>query len=368
MAKVNDVIRAMEDIAPPVLAAESDRPRIGLHAGERGRDVKKVALALDAGLAAMEAALRLKATMLVVHHPRFYQPIRNLVDSDPSGRRGVMMVKSGLAVYSAHTNLDSAPGGINDLLASLAGIPASAVVEPTYRERLLKLAVFVPAGHADKMVKALDRAGAGAIGNYSGCTFRSRGVGTFRCGPGTKPFQGKPGSWEEADEYRLETVFGEMCLDKILAAMLAAHPYEEPAYDVYSVMGWGKTFGLGRAGELARPESVKALAARLAKATGSTETRYSGKGGRRVRRIGVWGGSGVPLEAFVREGVEAVVAGEVEYHGVEAFIDAGISLVTLGHGWSEEIVLRPLAGLLRRRVPGVEFVVAGKGFISMTNV
>lgn len=368
MATVQDIIEAVETIAPPFLALDWDRPRIGLHCGAPEAPAKRVAVALDASLAAIAAAEKMKADMLLVHHPRFWTQIKNLVQSDPSGNRGLAMVKAGLAVYSAHTNLDIAPGGTNDCLAELAGIAPSEILEPSFKEKLIKLAVFTPADHADKMIKALDKAGAGAIGNYSGCTFRSRGAGTFRCGPDTNPFQGKPGSWEEADEYRIETIFGELSRDAVVAAMLSAHPYEEPAYDLYSIIGTGKIFGLGRIGHLPSPESVESLAKRLAKAAHSAETQYSGKGTRKVSRIAVWAGAGAPLELMLANGAEAVITGELGYHDIETFTDYGIAAITLGHGRSEEPALPRLIARLKKRVKGVEFVLAGKGQISVTNV
>lgn len=368
MALVNDIIHAMEELAPPMLAMESDKERIGLHAGEPKAKVSTVALALDASLPALEAARKMRAQMLVVHHPRFWSPIRNLVESDPSGRRGISMIRSGIAVYSAHTNLDVAPNGTNDQLSRVAGLLAPEVLEPVYREKLFKLTVFVPASHAEAMVKALDKAGAGAIGKYSGCTYRVRGVGTFRCGEGTKPFQGKPGSWEEADEFRIETIFGELLRDKILAALLAAHPYEEPAYDIYPVLGTGKIFGLGYVGGLAVAETVRDLAKRMAATSRSTETRYSGKGTRKVKRVAVWAGAGAPVGRLVECGAEAVITGEIGYHDVELFLDNGIAVIALGHGWSEELALKPLALALEAKVRGVKVKVAGQGFISMTNI
>lgn len=368
MATVSDVITAMERIAPSRLADPRDRERIGLHAGDPGARVRRVALALDASLAAMDAATKMGTQMMIVHHPRFYGGIRNLVAADPAGRRGVAMLKRGLAVFSAHTNLDVAPGGTNDLLAEAAGLRNARVVEPLHAERLLKLAVFVPAKYVEKVMRALDRAGAGAIGNYSGCTFRARGTGTFRCGPETKPFQGKPGSFEEADEFRLETVFGEELREQVVEAMLGAHPYEEVAYDLYPVMGQGAVYGFGRVGGLPKGETVGVLAARMAAATRSTQTQFSGRAGRRVSRVAVWAGAGVPVDLVSSCGAEAVIAGEVGYHDVETFIDNGVSVITLGHGFSEELVLGPLAARLRRGVPGVEFKIAGRGFVAMHNV
>lgn len=380
MPTVKDIMDAMERIAPRRFAETRDRERIGLHAGDPAAAVTRVALALDATLGAMAAASDKGAEMLVVHHPRFHGGIRNLVEADPAGRRGLEIIRRGLAVFSAHTNLDAAPGGTNDCLAAAAGIVDPRVVEPLYVDRLLKLAVFVPKSHVETVRDALDRAGAGAIGNYSGCTFRTPGTGTFRCGKGTKPFQGTPGSFEEADEYRLETIFEESLREKILAAMMNAHPYEEVAYDLYSLAGGGldgggnstanggTVYGLGRAGDLAKAETVESLARRLAKRTKSTQTQFSGKAGRKVRRAAVWAGGGAPVDLLSATGAEVVVAGEIGYHDVETFGDNGVSVVTLGHGFSEELALEPLAERLGREVPGARFFVAGTGCISMRAV
>ncbi|MCC8116793.1 MAG: Nif3-like dinuclear metal center hexameric protein, partial [Planctomycetes bacterium] len=213
MPTVHDVIQAMDRIAPPYLAMDGDP--IGLHAGRRDAPVTTVSLSLDASLPALALADRMGADMMLVHHPRFYRGLSTLADEDPSGRRGSALVRSGKAVYSAHTNLDVAPGGTNDLLARAAGLTGADIVECIHEEAVLKLAVFVPASHIDPVLKAVTGAGAGAIGNYSDCTFRSRGVGTFRPGEGTTPFLGRTGKLEEADEFRLETVFGEYSRDKV---------------------------------------------------------------------------------------------------------------------------------------------------------
>lgn len=366
MIKVKDVIAAMEDIAPPVLAMPGDP--IGLHAGDPDKPVRRVALSLDASFAAVTAARHARADMLVVHHPRFYRGLATLAENDAAGKRGAAIARSGLAVYSAHTNLDVAPGGTNDCLAAAAGLADATLVVPTNEERLIKLAVFVPASHVEKVRRAVCAAGAGAIGAYSDCTFRSRGTGTFRCGPDTNPFQGKPGSFEEADEYRLETVFGEFSRNRVVAAMRAAHPYEEPAYDLYSLLAQGRRYGFGRVGTLPRTETLSALARRVAGASDSTMTQYAGKAGQRVRRVAVWAGAGVDVRALTTCGADAVVVGEAGYHDMEAFLDSGVGLVTLGHGFSEELVLKPLAAMLAKRLRGVKCAVVGKGHIAARNV
>lgn len=366
MATLKDVISAVEHIAPPRLAMDGDP--IGLHYGRLDRRIRRVAMALDASIDMQKAALSGRADLLLVHHPRFWGGLKTLRADDASGARAAFMAEHRLPVYSAHTNLDAAPGGVNDTLAETVGLQSPEIVEAHRVERLIKLAVFVPASHVEKIRKALCAAGAGAIGKYADCTFRVRGVGTFSCGEGTKPFQGTPGSFEEADEFRLETIFGEYDQDRILAALLKAHPYEEAAYDLYPVLGQGRRYGFGRVGRLPRRETVADLAARLAQAVGSSMVQYSGRPRRPLTRVAVWAGAGANVQALSTCGAEAVVAGEVSYHDVETFMDRGIAVITLGHGHSEEIVLKPWAARLRKLVPGVEFKVLPRGGISMTNV
>lgn len=369
MTQVKHIVAAMEQIAPPRLAMPDDRPRIGLHAGSLHKRVTRLALSLDASLGAVEEAGKWDAGMLVVHHPRFYRSFANITDQDPSGRRAIAILSSRMAVYSAHTNLDIVPGGTNDLLAEAAGLQDTRILTPVHEERLLKLAVFVPKTHVDQARAALDDAGAGAIGNYSGCTFRSPGVGTFRCGPNTKPFQGKPGSFEEAEEYRLETVFGEYSRAAVIEAMLKAHPYEEVAYDIYELKNKGTVYGLGRVGDLGKGVTIGMLAARLAKATGSTMAQHSGSSSSRTLRAVVWAGAGAPVGDLINANIcDVLVTGELGYHEVETLRDYGIEAITLGHGFSEELVLKSLALRLRKLLPDVKVKVVTQGRIAMRNV
>ncbi|MCD8141080.1 MAG: Nif3-like dinuclear metal center hexameric protein [Planctomycetaceae bacterium] len=367
MPTVQTVIDALEAFAPPSLALPDDRPRIGLHSGVRTVPVARVGLAVDATLGAIEAAGKKGAEMVVTHHPRFYRGCASVSPHDPNGRRAVAMVTANIAVYSAHTNLDIAPGGTNDCLATAVGLDVHGFLVETAVERAVKLAVYVPKTHVEAVRRALDDAGAGAIGNYSGCSFRAAGIGTFRAGPDTSPYLGTPGGFEEAEEFKLETVVEARHRDRVVRAMLAAHPYEEVAYDIYDLKNRVQTYGLGRWGALPSTETLEALAARVAAATGSTMTQYSGKGRRRVRWCAVWAGAGAPVDVLSAGRCDVVITGELGHHEVETLNDSGIDVITVGHGFSEELVLRPLAAELRRVVPGVEFFVIGAGRIAMRN-
>lgn len=366
MFTAQDVIDSVDRIAPPYLAVPGDPA--GLHAGSHRREVRSLLLTVDAGLAVVEEAVRIGADMIVAHHPRFYRGLSTLAETDVNGRRAAAIARTGVVVYSAHTCLDLAPGGTNDVLADIVGLRSPRPVTAERRERLIKLVVFVPTGNLEAVRRAVCDAGAGAIGDYSDCTFRVEGTGSFRCGAGTNPFIGTPGSFEEAAECRLETVFPESIRDRVVAAMLAAHPYEEVAYDLYAVLATGRVYGFGRVGELARPDTLAGLAERVAAATGSPMVQYAGYAGATVTLAAVWAGGGVDAPALLDAEPDVVVAGEAGYHETEAFLDARVGLITLGHGYSELPVLAPLAAKLAEALPGMRIAVASEPVLAMRNI
>src|SRR5690606_6500098 len=153
-----------------------------------------------------DEAIRSGATLIIAHHPPLFRPLKSLVTDTPQGRMIEKCVKNDIAVYAAHTNLDVAPGGVNDMLAAKLGLLETAVVEPTFSEPLYKLVVFSPVTHADDLRKALAQAGAGAIGDYIGCSFSSTGAGRFTPVKGAEPYIGEIGQGEEVHEEKIEVV------------------------------------------------------------------------------------------------------------------------------------------------------------------
>jgi dinuclear metal center YbgI/SA1388 family protein len=348
--RVNDVIRAMDVVAPPWMAVAGDP--IGLHAGHPDMPVRKVLTALDATLDVVREAKRRRAQMIVAHHPRFYKGLKHLEEASPLGRLAAEIARARIAVFSAHTNLDIAPGGVNDALADLAGLADRQPITRDIEDPLLKLAVFVPEKRQDKVRAAVCGAGAGWIGAYDNCSFRVRGTGTFRGAKGTNPFLGKPGRLEEADEWRLETILPASLRAAVEAALRKAHPYEEPAYEFYPLRD-AIRHGCGRVGRLKRPVTLRALAARMKRACRSRGTLILGNPGRRLRRLAVWSGGGCPAEAVIRSGAEAVVLGEISLHDAEFLVQEGVGCVALGHAPCEAVILPRLAARLRRLLPGV---------------
>ncbi len=341
---VGEVVRVLETLAPSALAAEWDS--VGLQLGDAGAPAKLVLVALELTGKVCAAAREKGAGILVLHHPVFFRPWKELRWDHAAGQRVAELVRFDCGVVVAHTNWDAAPGGLNHHLAGLLGLEQS---EPltTIGAKLYKLVTFVPADHLEKVRQTLAKAGAGWIGNYSHCTFAVAGTGTFLPREGTSPFIGQPGVLERVDEVRLETVLPESLREKVLTALLTAHPYEEVAYEFYPLANMGP--GMGRVGELASPCSLGELANRVAQRLEVAGVRLTGDPGAMVERVAVVGGAGGDLlGAAVRAGAQVLVTGEVRYHQAREAEDLGLAIIEAGHYASEAFSMSILAEGLRR--------------------
>ncbi|HWR54872.1 MAG TPA: Nif3-like dinuclear metal center hexameric protein [Negativicutes bacterium] len=344
--KCRAICGAIEQLAPPYLAEEWDNS--GLQLGDPEAEIKRVLVALDVTPEIMEQAKAEKVQMIIGHHPLIFRPLKALrTDSVPGGiiREAI---KNEIVVYAAHTNLDSAGAGVNHLLAAKLGLETAVPLCSVQQEGLLKIVVFVPAGAEDGVRNAMAEAGAGWIGNYSHCFFQSAGTGTFLPGAGAKPYIGSQGTLERVDEYRLETIVRESQVKGVVAAMLAAHPYEEVAYDLYSLSNKGESLGLGRVGKLAAPLTVRALAEKVKTVLGCTAVKIAGDKAKTVSKIAVCGGSGAGLAGkALLAGAEVLVTGDVKYHEAQDAMARGLTVIDAGHFATEQLIVPALAGYLR---------------------
>lgn len=359
-----DLAAVIEEGAPRHWAEAWDN--VGLLVGDPGAPVQRVLVALEVTDPVLDEAEACGAQLLVVHHPVIFRPLKALRPDTAAGRRLFRLLRTGIAVYAAHTNLDVAAGGTNDLLAAAVGLNGARVLNPTGSDRLLKLAVFVPRGHEDTVRDALADAGAGVIGNYTHCTFEAPGTGTFKPTQGADPFLGQVGELERADELRLEVILPESRLAACLAAMRAAHPYEEVAHDIYPLVNPGPVRGHGRVGTLAGPMTVAALAQRVKRALGVPFVRIAGDPAAWVERAAVAAGAGADLiGAAAAAGAQVLVTGDTKHHEVQDALDAGLAVIDPGHYASEAPVVPAMAERLRQAaaVRGwpVEIRVAARG-------
>ncbi|MBN1510847.1 MAG: Nif3-like dinuclear metal center hexameric protein [Phycisphaerae bacterium] len=355
MATVADVCSALERLAPPALAQPWDN--VGLLAGDPAAPARLVLLCIDLTPAVVDEAVRRRASLVVAYHPPLFKPVSRLNAASHGTDAAVFRcIARGIAVYSPHTALDAAEGGTNDVLAGLCEIRDPMPVEwaeaPGAAE--CKMVVFVPEAEADRVAEAIFAAGAGRIGQYSKCSFRLPGQGTFLGSDESNPTIGQAGHFERVDEIRLEVVTPEARVADVLQAIRAAHSYEEPAIDVYPLKP-PVVAGMGRQGRLDPPIPLGALADRLKRALAANTVQMVGDSkavvSRAVCLVGAAGSS--VFQAGLRPG-DVVVTGEIRHHDALAVRRYGACAIALNHWTSERPVLRPLADRLAVAVPGLQ--------------
>jgi dinuclear metal center YbgI/SA1388 family protein len=353
---VGDFCEVMQTIVPAGLEQSWDN--VGLIAGDAEAAMRIVLLAIDLTRPVLEEAVALNADLLLAYHPPIFKPIASL-RALSTGMDGLIFeaVRAGLAIYSPHTALDAAEGGTNDVLAEACGAvetkPLVDVDSPG--GALVKVAVYVPPAHADAVAQAMFEAGAGHIGKYSHCSFRAPGMGTFLGGPEANPAVGVKGRLERVDEVRLETIVPHKGLAAVVSALRAAHPYEEPAFDLYSLKPQ-PTGGIGRVGELPKPFALSALAKRLGRTTQAANIQIVGKPQQYVDRVIVVAGAAGSLPfQFPLTQNDAIITGELRHHDALTIQRIGCGAIVLGHWASERPVLAPLAARLAKFMPAVQF-------------
>ncbi len=336
---VGDVIGVMNGIAPQELSEAWDNS--GLQAGSRLWEVKKVWVALDPSPEVVEAAAKGGADMLITHHPLLMKPLKAADFDTPAGKLILTAAENRMAIFSAHTNLDKVTGGLNDLLAqklSLANLRPLGASEDA--PDLCKLVVFVPGEYAKRVKQALFEGPAGRIGPYSCCSFSMKGIGTFRPSDAAKPFSGEPGKLSCADEVRVETVVERGGIDAVVEKIRRVHPYETMAYDVYPLVSGKTDEGIGRVGDLEKPESLGAFAKKMKASLGLSSLRLCGDPGLTVKSVALCTGSGGSLlPDFFGSGADLYITGDMRYHDARNLEEAGKGLIDMGHFASEHIVV-----------------------------
>ena len=340
LVRVAQIAEAVERMAPLSLAEEWDN--CGLQVGDPEAEVNQVLVALTPLPEVFEEAEERGADFLLFHHPLIFDPLKTIVTSSYPGGLLARAIRNGLTVYAAHTSYDAAPAGVSVALARTLGLDGPLrVLSP--RGALRKLVVFVPEHNVDAVAKALAEAGAGAIGDYTECTFRTQGKGTFRGGECANPYLGEKGRLEEVEEVRVETVVPAHAVRRAVDAAIAAHPYEEVALDVYPVEGSPEGCGYGRLGTLPDRLTAEELREHVSESLGFP-SRLVADAGRRIETIAVLGGSG---SSFIPEvaasGARAYVTGDVDYHDALLAESLGLTVIDAGHAATELPLLEPLA-------------------------
>ncbi|WP_216830035.1 Nif3-like dinuclear metal center hexameric protein [Alkalihalobacterium elongatum] len=330
LAKGQTVIQIFESWSPKSLAVEGDKN--GLMVGTLNKPIQKVMIALDVLEEVIDEAIQEDVDLIIAHHPLIFRPLKNIDTGRPAGRIIEKAIKHDITIYAAHTNLDVTNGGVNDMMANALGLRDCEVLAPTTEISLKKVVVFVPESHADQVRTALGNAGAGHIGNYSHCTYNSNGVGTFTPLEGTNPYIGEQGKLEKVQEVRIETIIPSQLQNKVISAMVKAHPYEEPAYDIYPLDNKGEVLGLGRIGILQEEMTLEQFAHHVKQAFDVKGARVVGKLDSKVKKIAVLGGDGNKyMSQALFKGADVFVTGDVYYHVAHDAMMDGLNIVDPGH-------------------------------------
>ncbi len=358
---VGTVAAAIDRIAPPGLAQSWDN--VGLLVGDRTAACRRVLLCIDLTPAVLDEAVAGKFDLVVAYHPPLFKPIsRILADSDGTDSLIHRAIAAGLAIYSPHTALDAAEGGTNDVLAALCGLKD---IEPfeyvSVGQHGYKVVTFVPFAQLEEVASAMFAAGGGRIGDYEQCSYRLRGEGTFFGTEGTNPQVGRKGQLERVAETRVEMVCAERCLPEVIAALRHAHPYEEPAFDIYPLTPEPE-MGIGRVGVLPKGTTLGNLAKLLKRATKSQVMMTVGEAKTKLHRAAVCAGAAgrLPMEKPRSADCDVIVTGEIRHHDALSILRAGKTAVALGHWESERPALAPLAERLKLAIGTIDIRLSRK--------
>lgn len=344
--KCGTVVSIMDSIAPRKLAEEWDN--VGLIIGDSSSNVNKIMVSLDLPVWVVDEAVENNVDMIITHHPIIFNPIKKINSDTTLGKKIIKLIKNNISVYSSHTNYDIAQNGLNDIFAKQLGFEKTEIIKTTSQEKLFKIVVYIPEGFEDKILEEMSKAGAGCIGNYSNCSFRVKGTGTFQPMEGANPFIGQVDRLEKVDEYRLETIVPESKLNQVIKAMLAAHPYEEVAYDVYELKNQGQSYGLGRIGYLENEITLSSYASFIKKTLNLENIRFYGPSDALIKTVAMLNGSGNSfINAARHAGADVIITGDLQYHQALDALEEGIYAIDAGHFGTEKIMIKALSDCLR---------------------
>lgn len=346
---VKDVQNVIEAWAPREIAWERDN--IGLQVGSPDAVVETILVCLDVTEDTIREAIARHANLIISHHPLLFRPLRTIDMRTWTGRCVARLLRSKINLYSAHTNLDFTRGGTSFALAEKLGLTNVDFLLKDFKLKR-KVVTFVPPDHVDQVANAMTNAGAGRIGNYESCSFRTRGTGTFKGDERSSPTAGVRGNLEHQEEVRLEMIADQPIVSTVVRAMINAHPYEEVAYDVYPLENVSQDYGMGVIGELPNPLSTGKFTMHVMKSLNVKAIRSTRHGTARIHRVAVCGGSGSELtDEAIRQGAHAFITADVKYHSFQDAADR-ILLIDAGHYETERPVVdaftKELKGILKR--------------------
>lgn len=351
--KCKEIVDYLEQFVPLKLSQNWDNS--GLLLGDPEQQIKKILVVLDITYEVVEEAIRKKVDLIITHHPLIFKSLNNIRKDNPLGNLIFRLIQNNIGVYSVHTNLDIVPNGVNDVLASTLQLEDVELLEVLSTEPLKKIVVFTPLDHIEVVREAMARAGAGFIGNYSDCSFITKGIGTFRPLEGANPYIGEEGTLEHVEEGRIETIVPESMLKKVIEAMLKVHPYEEVAYDVYNVENTNRKYGFARIGRLSQPMELGDFIKKVKEVLNINMVKAAGDLRTEVKKVVVSAGAYSSNIAKIakKKGADVIVTGDLKYHEAREIVSLGLCAVDAGHFATENVIISVLCEYLSK-LEGIE--------------
>jgi dinuclear metal center YbgI/SA1388 family protein len=346
--KLSEIVSVIESFAP--LAYQDSYDNAGLITGDTSRDIKKALITIDITEEVIDEAINVGAELIISHHPVIFNEIKKITGSTYTGRIIIKAIKNDLVIYSAHTNLDNIKEGVNLKICQKLGLANPRILCPIKGE-LKKLVTFVPLDHADNVRSALFSAGAGQIGEYEQCSYNLEGMGTFKGSEYTNPYTGQKGKLHFEKEVRIETIFPKIIEPKVISAMIAAHPYEEVAYDIYPLDNPYDKAGMGMVGELEKEMDELAFLRKIKSVFNTKVIKHTKLRNKNIKKVAVCGGSGSKLiKDAIKAEADIFISGDIKYH---QFFEASdkIIIADIGHYESEQFTKEIFYELLKKKLP-----------------
>lgn len=348
MVQLKQIIKELETFAPP--AFQEDYDNSGLQTGDPEMEIKGVLITLDVNGQVIDEAIDQGSNLIVAHHPLSLKGFKKLTGKTAPERSLIKAIKNDIAIYAAHTNIDSVGNGVSGKLAEKLGLSNIKVLHGR-KELLTKLVTFVPSNQAEDVREAIFKAGAGVIGNYDSCSYNLEGRGTFRAGENTNPFVGEKDKLHFESEVRIETILPGYLKGKVVAALKEAHPYEEVAYDLYPLNNQWDQVGFGAIGDLDHAVEEKVFFQKIKEITGCGCIRHTRLLHRPVKKVAVCGGSGsFLLKSAIAAGADLFVSADFKYHQFQE-ADENIVIADIGHYESEQFTKEVFFELLTKKFP-----------------
>ena len=331
--KILDVVKYLDQLIPAGYQESYDN--CGLQVGDTSAEVTGVLISLDLTEAVVDEAVETRSNLIVTHHPFIFTGLKRIDADSPAGRVIYKLIRNGIAVYSAHTSLDKLSDGVSAQLAKRLGLNNLRILAPD-SDSLKQLVVYCPKEQSQQLKDALYAAGAGNIGNYRHCSYSVEGTGTFEPLQGANPFIGKVGNDTATAEERIEMVYPKAFEGRIVASLLANHPYETPAYSLIPLSNANPDVGLGMIGEFQEGIDIETFIKKVKQTVGIPVVRHSELCRKTVRTVALCGGAGAEfIGTAMAQNADIYLTGDLKYHDFQKAAGR-IVVADIGHYESEQ--------------------------------